>query len=508
MKKIISVLFVLVSLFALASCFSVNEVTSIEFSKAPAAVYLKNEEVPANQFKVKINYQSGSPLELVLNDSRLTVTGLDGDYLDTKSHGTKTVTVSYQGFSVSISYLVEGELFVPWTDHASSNKTISDLISNGIQNAEDLALLSKLSQVDDIFTEEQTFELKANIDLSAYQWVPIKNFAGTFDGGDYTITGLKITDPENNLLGKGLFGTTKSGMEATIKDLIIDGAIINSVTDGMDGNYKNYAAVVGDSKATTTIQNVTVQNSIIVAHGRVGALVGQSNAPLTIENSFSKNNTFTAINGYAVKHDDGEGDKVGGLVGQSQNNLTITGSRVENVVINGTRDLGGLVGYVTKTTIIKKNRVKDTMVTASIPGGMTPNKGTRNLGIFVGTVAKDTTIEFGAGDDVNINQASRTITHESYGEISLAGELFGAIRADGADARVAIVIIGGKNYKITVKITEPLGSNARYEKILSMVNEFTEVTDFLKEVADGAANPSFPESTEIVEIIDEANQDH
>lgn len=504
MKKIISVLFVLVSLFALASCFSVNEVTSIEFSKAPAAVYKKNEKVPANQFKVKINYQSGSPLELVLNDSRLTVTGLDGDYLDTKSHGTKTVTVSYQGFSVSISYLVEGELFVPWTKHASEKK-LHQLYTEGIQDAADLALLSKLSQESDIFTGEQIFTLKANIDLSAYQWVPIKNFAGTFDGGGFTITGLKITDPENNLLGKGLFGTTKSGETATIKNLIIDGAIINSVTDGMDGNYKNYAAVVGDSKATTTIEKVTVQNSIIVAHGRVGALVGQSNASLTIKQSSSINNTFTAINGYAVKHDDGEGDKVGGLVGQSQNNLTITDSLVEDVVINGTRDLGGLVGYVTKTTTIKKNSVINTMVTASIPGGMTPNKGTRNLGIFVGTVAKDTTIEFGAGDDVNINQASRTITHASYGEISLAGELFGAIRADGADARVATVIIGEKNYKITVKITEPLGSNERYEKILSMVTKFTEVTDFLKEVADGAANPSLPEFTEIDEIIVEEN---
>jgi len=402
--------------------------------------------------------------------------------------------------------LAEGELFVPWTDYASE-KTIYDLYTDGIENAADLALLSKLSQDDDIFTGDQVFTLKANIDLSAYQWVPIKNFAGTFDGGDYTITGLKITDPENNLLGKGLFGTTKKGKTATIKNLIIDGAIINSVTDGMDENYKNYAAVVGYSKATTTIQNVTVQNSIIVAHGRVGALVGQSSkdAPLTIKNSFSINNTFTAINGYAVKHDDGEGDKVGGLVGQSQYHLTIEGSLVEDVVINGTRDLGGLVGYVTNTTIIKKNRVKKTMVTASIPGGMTPNKGTRNLGIFVGTLAHNTTIEFGAGDDVNINEESRTITHASYGEISLAGELFGAIRAVKPEDRGATVKIGDKKYKITVKIIDEVGSNERYEKILLMVTKFTEVTDFLKEVADGAANPDFPGSTEIVEIIVEAN---
>jgi len=504
MKKIISVLFVLVSLFALASCFSVNEVTSIEFSKAPEAVYEINEKVPANQFKVKIYYQSGSPLELVLNDSRLTVTGLDGDYLDTKSHGTKTVTVSYQGFSVSISYLVEGDLFVKWTDYASE-KELHELFN--IENAADLAKLSKLSQDSDIFTEGQVFKLMNDIDLSGYQWVPIKNFAGTFDGGGFTITGLKITDPENNLLGKGLFGTTKKGKTATIKNLIIDGAIINSVTDGMDGNYKNYAAVVGHSKATTTIQDVTVQNSIIVAHGRVGALVGNStDAPLTIENSFSINNTFTAINGYAVKHDDGEGDKVGGLVGQSQNNLTITGSLVESVVINGTRDLGGLVGFVTKTTIIKQNIVRETMVTASIPGGMTPNKGTRNLGIFVGTLYHDTKIEFGAGDDVNINEGSRTITHASYGEISLAGELFGAIRADGTDARVATVKIGDINYKITVKISDEVGSNERYEKILLMVTKFTEVTDFLKEVADDADPiPTLPDSTEIVEIIVDEN---
>jgi hypothetical protein len=67
------------------------------------------------------------------------------------------------------------------------------------------------------------FKLTANIDLSAYNWVPIGGdgypFCGNFDGDNYRIIGLKINInvPENAYAG--LFGYINNG---SVKNLGVD----------------------------------------------------------------------------------------------------------------------------------------------------------------------------------------------------------------------------------------------------------------------------------------------
>jgi hypothetical protein len=499
MKKFLNVFLILLAIVALTSCFAVNEVTSIEFTTAPAASYQKDEVVRADSFSVVISFTSGSPLTLKLNDSRLTVTGLDGDKLDTKTHGLKTINISYQGFSVSVSYNVEGQFLSYWSNKAnrSNTKSLTDL-QHGINNAADLAQLAYLVNAGaDTTGLLFTLAVDGNFDLSAHEWDPIKDFKGKFDGQNQTISGLRITDGsgDKDYANKGFFASTSGTV--SISNLTFDEVFINSVSDGLGEKNKNYAAVVGNVlSGTTTIDKVTVQNSTIVGHGRVAALVGQTNSKVVITNSNSIENNFTAVNGYAAKSADGNGDKVGGLVGQAQSALEIANSLVEGVTVNGTRDLGGIVGYISATAKFINNEVKDSIIQASVPGGMTPNKGTRNIGVFVGTAGPGSTIELGIGAEKNKNTNSVTLVNANYGEISQTGELFGGIRNDSNSARILTIKIGTDSYKVTVTISEAIGTDARYEKLLTLAPSFAPFAKFLEDLANGVEPaPLMPSTT-------------
>jgi len=496
MKKILNVFIILLGLIALTACFSVNEVTNIEFVNAPAASYKKDTVVKAEDFSVVISFQDGKTLTLKLNDSRLTVTGLDGDKLDTKTHGLKTINISYQGFSVSVSYNVEGQFLSYWSDEENrSNKTLEQLASS-ITNAADLAQLAYLvNEGADTTGKTFTLAIDGDFDLSAHEWVPIVGFKGTFDGQNKTISGLRITDGsgDKDYADKGFFATTLGTV--SIKNVIFDGLFINSVSDGLGEENKNYG-VVGSADGETTFTKVIVKNSTIVGHGRIGALVGQTNSKVVITESESLSNSFTAVNGYAAKSADGNGDKVGGLVGQAQKPIEISNSLVDRVTVNGTRDLGGLIGFASQKTKLANNKVENTIIQASVPGGMLPEKGTRSLGVFIGTVqsGENSVVEFEAG---NTYSEVQTIANTNYEEISVIGVLFGGIRSKSNDDTLrkaqTEIIIGENSYMITTLVSP----NA--ENISEFAVQVAEITEFLLAVYN-RESPAVPTAKSLIKV--------
>jgi len=506
MKKIFNVIVALLVLIALASCFAVNEVTSIEFTNAPSASYEQGVEVEAEDFSVIISFQSGDSLTLKLTDPRLTVTGLNGDLLDTRTFGRKTINVSYQGFSVSVSYEVEGVYLTYWRDNRDETKdSLDDFEELGIATAAELAQFAYLVNEDPTATRGKCYQFAAGatFDLSAHEWIPITGFAGTLEGDGAIIKGLKISDGTDELPNKGFIGSTDAyhkdknpNAKVIVQDLTFEEVFINSVTDGLGETNKNFAAVIGKTECETEITNVTVKNSIIVSHGRAAALVGQSNSgKLTITNSQSLNNTITAVNGYAAKSADGNGDKVGGLIGQAQAEVVITGSKVNAVTINGTRDLGGLIGFASKKTTLTNNKVEDTIIQASIPGGMLPTKGTRSLGVFIGTIqsGENSSVEFGAN---NTYSNVQTLSNTNYQELSVKGVLFGGIRSTSnttlREAQTEI-IIGENSYMITTLVSP----NA--DNIPEFAVQVTEISQFLLNVYMNE-NPSTPTPKDLIKV--------
>ena len=176
----------------------------------------------------------------------------------------------------------------------------------------------------------ETVLLANDIDLEGKLWTPIGTvlgqsrydylFAGTFDGNGKTIYNLKV----NHADCAGLFGNMCT---ATVKDLTIN---------GFDLKADHYA----------------------------GAIVGwveQGASEVLIENckAINGNIQINVVEIEGGKHD--LGDKAGAIVGFSHHGKYID-NEVENVIIEGYRDLGGIVGYGNNSVVTGNSIVDVTLV--------------------------------------------------------------------------------------------------------------------------------------------------
>lgn len=172
----------------------------------------------------------------------------------------------------------------------------------------------------------KTVKLVADIDLANMAWSPIGEvgytnvFCGTLDGQSHKISNLTVTDQKS----AGLFGGL--GSSAVVKDFTIDKATVNS---------NHYAgAVAGWAEGGSVqilIDNVKVTNSSIT----------------------------TAAELIGAAYDNG--DKAGGVIGYACY-TTVQNCSVEDSIIQGYRDIGGLVGRATTGAVVSSNSVEDVQI--------------------------------------------------------------------------------------------------------------------------------------------------
>lgn len=181
-----------------------------------------------------------------------------------------------------------------------------------IATAEQLALLTYnvyngVGAQDGYVYVDTYFKQIADIDLSTYPWVPIGvyynldgvltdfNFAGNFDGGGYTISGIELVEVTGEAYNRrGLFGR------------------VNGEIGGGE------------------IKNINITNSNITGGSYVGGLVGYAGANAIITNC-SVNATVT-----------GSSDYVGGIVGNSVG-TSVTSCMAQGAVTGG-GSTGGIMG--------------------------------------------------------------------------------------------------------------------------------------------------------------------
>lgn len=151
-----------------------------------------------------------------------------------------------------------------------------------IANAEQLAKLAKdVNIIGGEYCYENTyFVLTADIDLSAYRWIPIgvyaegisnTRFSGCLNGQNYTISGLYVDERESGL-SAGLFGsigaTDENTLPPTVKNLTIADAKIYASDDmpEYNENWLGYAGILTGVTTqyvyTTVIENVHVSGTI------------------------------------------------------------------------------------------------------------------------------------------------------------------------------------------------------------------------------------------------------
>ncbi len=238
-----------------------------------------------------------------------------------------------------------------------------------IQIAEVADLLALATLCNNALTSGQTagntYELVNDLDLSSVDnWTPIGgsgmgsypsiSFKGTFDGKGHTISNLTCIDNTANYATAGLFGSV---MGATIKNLTLKDVNIESTH--FTGAFVAYDADGDYSQNGNLIENCHVEGGTLTSR------------PELINGSWDN------------------GNHVGGILGHTQSGrMTITGCSVEDVVITGYRDLGGLAGYMAGGTVTG-NTVKDVTITQDNTNGYKYKNGSledqsSSVGLVVG----------------------------------------------------------------------------------------------------------------------------
>ncbi len=111
------------------------------------------------------------------------------------------------------------------------------------------------------------FELTNDIDLNNKDWTDTVSqnnyFSSKFDGKGYVISNLKIPESSSNI---GLFHQLGNGAE--IKNLIIDGAVVNGT-----GNHAAVLASRVVASATANISNCVIKNATVTSAANAGGFI-------------------------------------------------------------------------------------------------------------------------------------------------------------------------------------------------------------------------------------------
>lgn len=143
------------------------------------------------------------------------------------------------------------------TSFAGGIGTESDPIL--IESGSQLKLLSDNGAVGNNY-EGLYFKLNSNINLNDKQWLPIKNFAGHFDGDGNSITNLRITNYDSDYVG--LFGNMTAG---SISNLNVSGNIKT------ESSY--VGMICGGATGDVEFKNISITGSV-VGSSRVGGVLG------------------------------------------------------------------------------------------------------------------------------------------------------------------------------------------------------------------------------------------
>ena len=209
-----------------------------------------------------------------------------------------------------------------------------------LTTAAQLAGLAQLVNSGNTFSGK-TITLGADIDLNNQAWTPIgiydsTGFAGTFDGGDHTISGLSINDG----FYQGFFGVV--GSSGTVQNLTIEGAVTTSTATCFGSVAGKNNGTIRDCKNQVSVTINTTEKELFVG-GIAGVNYG------FIESCI---NTQTIVIGKDAVGGRSDYSYVGGVVGNNMNNV-INCNNIETATITASRDdadVGGIVGVNDGTT--------------------------------------------------------------------------------------------------------------------------------------------------------------
>lgn len=202
-----------------------------------------------------------------------------------------------------------------YTEVSEGNYTVNN--EKGLKN---LAELVNNGETDINIT------LNTDLNLTNMEWTPIgtesQPYTGTFDGNNYTITGLTVNQTRNYV---GLIGCI--GSDGTVKNVKLENVNITG-----DGYF--VGGVAGTNYGT--IENCSVDGTLTNYVQYLGGVVGDNLGSII---GCSSSGTIT-----------GTGPNVGGIGGQSVGGTIMACYSVAN--IKGRSSSGGVLGQTNRETVV------------------------------------------------------------------------------------------------------------------------------------------------------------
>ncbi len=262
-----------------------------------------------------------------------------------------------------------------WDGSADTSWYSASEASFTINTAKELAGLAQIVNGGTDTFAGDIITLTNNLNLASIEWTPIGTdanpFLGTFDGGNHSVSNMKINKPAAKYIG--LFGKaadTSAGYYpdngATLKNISVlnvdvvgyssvgglvgylgdatgrKAFIINCHTSGVISGPSNNSSDIGGlvgNGSVSKIENSSSSVTVEIGDNNGGGLVGLG-AYATIENSFATGDVTGVLD---------NPDNIGGLVGNGQQGI-IRNSYATGAVA-GKNGIGGLVGSMTNGTI-------------------------------------------------------------------------------------------------------------------------------------------------------------
>lgn len=233
--------------------------------------------------------------------------------------------------------------------HANGN-CVTYFAGQGTGTAGDPYLVgSQLDLAEVSFCRSSSFRQTQDITLTGL-WTPLGTnpspFTGTYDGADFSISGLDVNLPTTDEVG--LFGYTSGAILSSIRlpngsvagqdyvgglaGVALNTTITSCFSAASIAGGNTVGGLVGDATAGTSITQSYAQATIRATGNYVGGLAGGLSSSSSVSNSFATG----AVSGNG---------QVGGLIGESDHS-TVTNSYATGLVTAGApgNSQGGLVG--------------------------------------------------------------------------------------------------------------------------------------------------------------------
>jgi hypothetical protein len=197
--------------------------------------------------------------------------------------------------------------------------------------------LQKVGSGTDGWSRSAHYQQTDNISISAFtDWQQLGTysnpFTGTYNGGGYTISGLRIWHTGDAI---GLFGEIRGG---TVKNLgLLD---VYVVTDLSGASSRNIGGIAGVVTSGGKIENCYVRGTSVSGISSVGGIVGSVDGG-TVSDCFT---SITVIAAGGPSH--GSRGFAGGIAGNISNGGKVTNCYATGE-ISGQGNIGGIAGGIT-----------------------------------------------------------------------------------------------------------------------------------------------------------------